>query len=560
MSVIARRLLLAAASGDGGGAGPVALNYRQLVTDMVPNLVSYWPRDGEADELTDQIGAHDLTNNGTAADADQPYGEVPGGCRLFDGTNDNMTASTPLSTGLLIGCLVKPAVAIPATEKAIMSKWASSNGVILCQAPTTGRLRAYYAGTSLNGLTALATDWQFVMFSTGGGGRRIYLDDAINVASGLTTAHGTTGSTNFEIGSYGNNIASTRISGRIAHAWVANAQPGFDTERAISEELSLSGFGNTFAVGYPYNDSAKLAIPVVGTSGVEAIHPDVIDMGSAWNGYRYWMVHTPYNGTADTEQPCIVATNDISNGGTWVVPTGYTNPITADPAGATHMADTDIVYDATNDRLYVFYVNTDESTYHDIRSKWTDGDGTWSTETTVLTGAANTYTNPSVIPTASGWRMYYTRDNANTSLFYRDTTSTTPDSGYGAEQTATQPLPTNAAKGTTKIQNINICKDTNGDIISVVSDATSTSLDGDLIFARSTDGGSTFTLAKAVAIHPSASGWDSGGIYRACLLVNTSGTIVRSGSTLHCWYSAYQTTTTWGTGYAALPDDVLDTP
>lgn len=542
---------------DGGAA---ALDYRQLVQDMVPNLVSYWPMDGEADELTDQVGAHDLTNNGTATDADQPFAEVPGGCRLFDGTNDNMIASTPLSAGLLIGCLVKPSAAIPSTEKGIMSKWLSSNGIILCHAPTTGRLRVYFAGTSLNGLSALSTGWQFVMFSSGADQRRLYLGDKIEVSSISTSSHGTTGSTNFEIGSYGNNIASTRFPGRIAHAWVANAQPGFDHEAAIAKELALAGYGNTFAAGYPYNDAAKLTIPVVGTSGVEAIHPDVVDMGSTWNGYRYWMVHTPYNGTADTEQPCIVATNDITDGGTWVVPTGYTNPITADPVGTTHMADTDVVYDASTDRLHVFYVTTDESTFQDIRSKYTDGSGAWSTEVTVLAGADGAYVNPSVIPTTTGWRVYYTDETTGSAVLkFRDST-TAPDSGYGAATTCTLSLPTYG--GTTrKIQNLNVVKDTNGEYVAVVSDALTTTLEGTLLFARSTDGGTTFTLTGPPVVAPIGStAWDSGGIYRAALLVNANGVVVKSGSTLHCWYSAYQTTTTWGTGYAALPDVVLNTP
>ncbi|NVM97835.1 sialidase family protein [Arthrobacter sp. SDTb3-6] len=53
-------------------------------------------------------------------------------------------------------------------------------------------------------------------------------------------------------------------------------------------------------------------------------HPTVVDAGVAgWNGYRYWMAHTPYPAQA-RENPSILASKDGVN---WVTPAGLVNPV-----------------------------------------------------------------------------------------------------------------------------------------------------------------------------------------------------------------------------------------
>lgn len=303
----------------------------------------------------------------------------------------------------------------------------------------------------------------------------------------------------------------------------------------------------------PYNAAAKLAIPT--PNGLGAMHPDVIDMGAAWHGYRYWMAMTPYNGDEQTEIPSIVASTSLAAGGTWVAPTGFINPITADQAGTTHMADTDLVYDAATDRIYVFYVVTDASTFYDIRSKWTSGDGTWSAETTVLTGAGSSnMTNPSVIKTSSGWRIYYTQGGftaASKLMYYRDSTGA-PDAGYGVEVATTLSL----GESTRMNQNLNMIKDVDGSYVALISDSNENTLEGRLVFARSVDGGTTFRLTGPPVLEKGPVGnWDAGGIYRASILVDTNGVVVPNGSNVHLWYSGYQAVpaTVWGTGYAPIP-------
>lgn len=305
----------------------------------------------------------------------------------------------------------------------------------------------------------------------------------------------------------------------------------------------------------PYNATSELPIPSP-ILGVDAMHPDVVDFGTAWNGYRYWMAFTPYNGNEQTEVPSIVATNDITGGGTWVVPAGFTNPITADPAGLAHMADTDLAYDDNTDRLHVLYVYTDESSYQDIRAKSTDGGGTWSSETVVLTAPlATAYGNPSVIRTDAGWRMYYNKGADG--LFYRDTT-TDPGSGYGSEVSA----PLDLDYGTVAarfFQNLNVVKDTDGAHVAVISDSNTSTVDGTLLFARSTDGGDTWKLTGPPVLNRGpAANWDGEGIYRASLVTTPDGVVVLDGTDLHLFYSAYTTSATqWGTGYTQIPVECI---
>jgi hypothetical protein len=301
----------------------------------------------------------------------------------------------------------------------------------------------------------------------------------------------------------------------------------------------------------PYNAADRLSIPSP-IGGANAMHPDVVDFGTTWNGARYWMAFTPYNGTGDTEVPCVAGSSDLTSGGTWTVPAGFTNPLTPDPEGITHMADTDLTYDEAADRLYVLYITTDaNTTFQDVRAKWTDGDGTWSSEITVLAGTPGTYLNPSVVKTDTGWRLYYTKGSAG--LYYRETT-TSPAAGYGSEVSAPLDLDYGLLADR-NFQNVNIVRDTDGAIVAIVSDANTSTINGTMFFARSTDDGDTFTITgpPVLAAGPPAN-WDAGGIYRASIVTDTDGVVVTSGDNLHLFYSGYRDgISTWGTGYTQIP-------
>ena len=112
----------------------------------------------------------------------------------------------------------------------------------------------------------------------------------------------------------------------------------------------------------PFQLGGILNIPTYtanGKDGEGVTHPDVLDFtqikgtgGAAldtWGGYRYWMAMTPnQTGNSQFENPCLAASSD---GITWVVPTGITNPLTNVPREPdnTHNCDTDMIYDPNSD-------------------------------------------------------------------------------------------------------------------------------------------------------------------------------------------------------------------
>ena len=101
------------------------------------------------------------------------------------------------------------------------------------------------------------------------------------------------------------------------------------------------------------NASVPLTITTYDGSG-ETTHPDVVDFGtSTFGGYRFWMVNTPYpNLDSSFENPSVWASTD---GQTWVVPAGLTNPLVPDPGGSDFNSDPCMVYDSSLGKLRVYY-------------------------------------------------------------------------------------------------------------------------------------------------------------------------------------------------------------
>lgn len=102
--------------------------------------------------------------------------------------------------------------------------------------------------------------------------------------------------------------------------------------------------------------------PASGTDNVIAdgiIHPSVVDMvaetGSTLGGFRWWRADTPM--PEPLENPTIYVSNDRI---TWTYPPGISNPIDPWPGAATEddkkfNSDTEMVWDADNDRLVLYW-------------------------------------------------------------------------------------------------------------------------------------------------------------------------------------------------------------
>lgn len=103
----------------------------------------------------------------------------------------------------------------------------------------------------------------------------------------------------------------------------------------------------------PYNVDFLCSIPTPDGSG-QTVHPDVVDFGKPWNGWRFWLAITPFpGGRIQEENPCIYVSNDAYN---WQAPEGVTNPLDPGPnlPGAAN-SDTDLFFDKFSQELVLTY-------------------------------------------------------------------------------------------------------------------------------------------------------------------------------------------------------------
>lgn len=116
-------------------------------------------------------------------------------------------------------------------------------------------------------------------------------------------------------------------------------------EYLLNYHTNLINYDNYIAKPYA---ATKAIVPLTTYEGSgETVHPSVVDFGSAWNGYRYWMGNVPYYLNNNlVERPSIWGSND---GETWVVPPGVTNPI----HDVANNGDPNLIFD--NNILYYMF-------------------------------------------------------------------------------------------------------------------------------------------------------------------------------------------------------------
>lgn len=153
----------------------------------------------------------------------------------------------------------------------------------------------------------------------------------------------------------------------------------------------------------------RLTIPThVSPAGGQTTHPSVLFFPEGWNGYRYWMAHTPYPaGNDDHEDPNICASND---GITWTVPAGLTNPINDADGTPEYNSDVDLKM-GPNNTMYLFWrfydttqVGGEEMLYY---TSSTDG-VTWAPaiQFRKTSLAAYRLASPSLVFEDNRWTMY----------------------------------------------------------------------------------------------------------------------------------------------------------
>lgn len=181
-----------------------------------------------------------------------------------------------------------------------------------------------------------------------------------------------------------------------------------------------------------------LGIPTPDGSG-QATHPSVWDMGpgQTYGGHRYWMAYTPYKYANDAlEDPC-VAWSD--NGAAWTAATGAF-PLDDAPGGASFNSDTDLTI--TGGAAYVLW-RAVESGVAKLYWRTSTNGSTWTAKTLIWDGGISLF-SPSMVKTASGWRMYFVGGGAGArKVGFMDSTLATPTpASWTAPTWVTTPLPT----------------------------------------------------------------------------------------------------------------------
>lgn len=332
--------------------------------------------------------------------------------------------------------------------------------------------------------------------------------------------------------------------------------------------------GETYSMptASPWNAPDYLNTPTYDGSG-STVHPDVIDFAQLgvpdgrWNGYRYWMIHTPFhNNDESLENPSVLVSDQAATG--WAVPDGVRDPLWFRPGPGTWNNDVDWVYDPDADELVLIYKP------HSALAVARSSDGvTWPTTATQvstekpvgdpqrgLTGAS-----PSLVRvSATDWRIWAVADSQ---IWVTQTTDPSLTTGWSVSTVCSFPgmIGTPWHLDVIRLDGIFYAfiynrSTTNQDSGTGAGLTTATSTDGvtwsvgnpDPLFVQ---GDSTPFASRPTgwADHPNYFIWDRYNLYRPTLQPHENGTHFR------VWYSA-RGDSSWRVGYLRLPMSLWPSP
>ena len=291
----------------------------------------------------------------------------------------------------------------------------------------------------------------------------------------------------------------------------------------------------------PWHMDAPLNIATYDGSN-QVVHPSVVDFGGKWNGYRFWMVYTPYADTgpggtdASIENPTIAASNDCL---TWA-PIGP-QPLVPHPTGGTtsnYNSDVELHWNPESARLELWW----RSNYPGERLEHMHSpDGvTWSTKTrqTIPSATQIGWQAPCVVRVAADQWLMFDRYDAGAGGHLRRSTATSPEGPWSAPvecgQTAGSPDPR-----ARNLWHAGITRAEDGTLYALAHMyAPQTSIDA----AKSTDNGLTWTWTTGV-MNSQAGTWTERSLYRPCLVPHENGTHMR------VWYTGQKSVRSGGLGY-----------
>ena len=156
----------------------------------------------------------------------------------------------------------------------------------------------------------------------------------------------------------------------------------------------------------------------------QTVHPSVVKFDVHWNGYYYWMSHTPYtNASSVVENPCIACSND---GMVWFTPNGLTNPIDSISSLVGFQSDSELFYNEDTLKLEVWYretINDATPRYESIYRKTSSDGVTWSVRELLFSnqgtgGGNNGIMSPTVVYSSGIYKIWFVDDNERVIKYY----------------------------------------------------------------------------------------------------------------------------------------------
>ena len=183
--------------------------------------------------------------------------------------------------------------------------------------------------------------------------------------------------------------------------------PAVDPEK-LTVPYPMRGLG-------PYNAPLPMVVPSPNNGGT--VHPSVVDFHpTTWNGWRYWMLVTPFGnggvtgGPVGTEDPWVFVSDD---GYHWTEPLGITNPISDGTRQAAVYigglnTDTEFCFDPVTSTMHAWWRAVTATTPALVcwHSSSTDG-VTWATPDVVFSTPTASWVCPTVARISqTEWRMW----------------------------------------------------------------------------------------------------------------------------------------------------------
>lgn len=141
----------------------------------------------------------------------------------------------------------------------------------------------------------------------------------------------------------------------------------------------------------------------------EVLHPDVLYIANRWNGYKYWMVYTPYpDNNHEMENPCISVSNDNVH---WSDFPGATNPLDEFQTDYTsYNSDPDLVLSSDGKTMYCLWRRGTGNWLESILYKSSMDGKNWSTSKVIYSHRTDNFVNlisPSCVFSNGKYRLWY---------------------------------------------------------------------------------------------------------------------------------------------------------